>query len=470
MVVHRILAASGVRMRTTAVTIIALALALVTAGVVVLLLLEESLDAGVTQSARSTGRQVAIRLAAEGTKDLTASDVASTGDTEAVTQVLNGTRRVIASDPAITGRPPITDASPAPGREVVETKPLGINGDDGDYRLVSQAVVGPGGVYTVVAARSLDSVTEASTRLTLLLVVIGLPLIAVSGFAVYRAVGSALRPVEQMRRTVAEISTHDLATRVRLPPGHDEVHRLATTLNEMLSRLASAQSAQRRFVADASHELRSPVSTISTALDVSSRHPDSMGTDELVTVVTTETARLRELVDDLLVLARTDDSTDRPSHREVDLDDIVRAEAARVRAETSLEIEVRAAPAKVLGSEPHLRRAVRNLVDNGRDHARRRLRLASSTDGKHAAIEVSDDGPGVPPEDRERIFERFVRLDASRQRRHGGTGLGLAIVTGIALQHGGSARCPDRPDDHDYPGAHFRLELPALDRPGTEED
>ncbi|MEV4598803.1 HAMP domain-containing sensor histidine kinase [Amycolatopsis sp. NPDC049253] len=450
----------GVRMRTTAVAVVVLALAIAVACVVVVVLLEESLDRSVTESARSTGRQVAIQLVREGSRDLSASDVASTGDTEAVTQVLDKAGTPIAGDPAITGHPPLTADRPAPGRETVETLPLDLNGDGADYRVVSQGVRGPGGPYTVISARSLEPVTEASTRLTLLLALISLPLLAIAGFAVYRSVGAALRPVERMRRTVAEVSTRDLAARVPLPPGHDEVHRLAVTLNEMLTRLHSAQAAQRRFVADASHELRSPLSTISTALDVSGRHPETTG--ELVPVITRETARLRELVDDLLMLARTDDTTDRPATTEVDLDDIVRAEAHRIRAEGPIEIEVRAGPAKVRGSEAQLRRAVRNLVDNARGHARERVRIASWIHENTAVVEVSDDGPGVAPEDRERVFERFVRLDASRQRGHGGTGLGLPIVAGIAARHGGHASYVDVTDPS-YPGAHFRIELPRLE-------
>ena len=462
--VSGLLARTGVRMRTTAVAIVALALALATAGIVVVVLLEQSLDTTITDSARSTGRQVAIQIAREGARDLSASEVASTGDTEAVTQVLDRNGAAIASDPAIAGRPAVTSARPAPGREMVETLSLGLNNDDNEYRVVSRGVSGPGGPFTVISARSLEPVTEASTRLTVLLTTISAPLLAISGFAVYRAVGSALRPVERMRRTVAEISTRDLTARVGLPPGRDEVHRLATTLNGMLGRLASAQAAQRRFVADASHELRSPLSTISTALDVATQHPETISHEELIPVVTRETARLRELVDDLLVLARTDDTTDRPSSTEVDLDDIVRAEAERVRAGLSIEIEVRAGPAKVHGSEAQLRRAVRNLVDNARDHARGRIRVASTVSGGLARIEVSDDGPGVPAEDRARVFERFVRLDASRQRHHGGTGLGLAIVAGIAARHGGSARYADDVDGR-YPGAHFVIELPAIELP-----
>jgi signal transduction histidine kinase len=458
------MARTGVRTRTTVVAIVALALALATAGIVLVVLLDQSLDRAITQSARSTGTQVANQLAAEGARELTATEVASTGDSAAVTQVLDAAGNPITSDPEIAGRPALTASRPAPGRESVETAAMMLGGQEVDVRLVSRGVAGQGGPYTVISGRSLAEVTEASTRLTVLLGVISVPLLAIAGFAVHRAVGSALGPVERMRRTVAEISSRDLDTRVGLPPGKDEVFRLATTLNAMLDRLASAQAAQRRFVADASHELRSPLSTISTALDVSTHHPESLSAEELVPVVATETARLRELVDALLLLARTDDTTDRPASNEVDLDDIVRAEASRLGTSASVEIEVRARPAKVRGSQAQLSRAVRNLMDNARDHARQRIRVISDVSDGTAIIEVSDDGPGVAPADRDRIFERFVRLDASRNRGQGGTGLGLAIVAGIAVRHGGRASCVIRADAG-YPGAHFRLELPVDDGP-----
>jgi signal transduction histidine kinase len=266
-----------------------------------------------------------------------------------------------------------------------------------------------------------------------------------------------------MRRTVAEISTRDLSRRVGLPPGQDEVHRLATTLNSMLDRLASAQGAQRRFVADASHELRSPLNTITTALEVHERHPETLGSAELLGVVSQETSRLRVLVDDLLLLARTDDATDNPSRTEVDLDDLARVEAKRAQAGVTLEVEIHTEPAKVRGNAAQLQRAIRNLVDNAREHANRRIRVVTRTSNGMAVVEVSDDGPGVPIADRERIFERFVRQDDSRQRRMGGsTGLGLAIVAGIAARHGGRARYAEAVDAA-YPGARFRLELPLED-------
>ncbi|TNC27053.1 HAMP domain-containing histidine kinase [Amycolatopsis alkalitolerans] len=441
-----------------------MAASLLLAGIVVVLLLGWSLDKATTENARSAGRQVIKEIAKEGARDLTASDVASTGDSASVIQILGPAGGPIASDPAIAGRPPLTTARPAPGHETVETIAMPVNGTDDDYRLVSTGVAGPGGPYTVISARSLAPVSEASERLTLLLALAAIPLLAIAALAVYRAVGSALLPVERMRRTVAEISTRDLGHRVGLPPGHDELHNLATTLNSMLDRLASAQGAQRRFVADASHELRSPLNTITTALEVSEHHPGAMSTAELLGVVSRETARLRELVDDLLLLARTDDTSDNPPHAEVDLDDLARSEAERARA-TQLQVEIDTWPAKVSGNPAQLRRAIRNLVDNAREHAKERVLVRTGTAGGIAFVEVADDGPGVPAADRERIFERFVRRDDARHHgpgTGGSAGLGLAIVAGIAARHGGTAECAGA-GDPGYPGAHFRIRLPLKD-------
>ncbi|WP_243770279.1 sensor histidine kinase [Amycolatopsis acidicola] len=452
------LSRTGVRTRATVVAVVVLALALATLGILLVVLLNWSLSNATTDSARSSGKQVANQIVREGAKELSESDVASTGDAEAVIQVLDRTGQPVAADPSISGRGPLTPARPAPGHEIVETVRLTVNDTEQSYRLVTSGVNGPGGPFTIISARSLEYVSAASVRLTLLLGTAALPLLVIAALAVHRAVGSALRPVEEMRRTVADLSARDLTSRVPLPAPQDEIRRLATTLNGMLDRLGSAQQAQRRFVADASHELRSPLSTITTALEVSEHHPEAMPRAELVGVVSRETARLRELVDDLLVLARTDDTTESPARTETDLDDLARIEADRVHTANGLHVELDARPAKVRGTPAQLQRAIRNLVDNARDHARARIRISTGTANGVATVEVSDDGPGVPEADRLRVFERFVRLDDSRQRRVGAsTGLGLAIVAGIAARHGGRAYYVPR----DEPGACFRLELPA---------
>ena len=266
------MARTGVRARTTVIALVTLALALGAAGVLVVVLLSRQLDGTVTDSVLSTARQVADEVSAEGVNRREMVGLLGSRDA-AVTQVLDGTGSVVARSQEATGQPPLTDARPLPGREIIRTGHLTLPNQVGEFRIAAIGVTGPDGTYTVISARSMTFVTEPTDRLALVVTVVFLALMVVAAIAAYGAVGAALRPVERMRRTVADISTTDLSTRVAPPPGRDEVHRLAITLNDLLDRLASAQAAQRRFIADASHELRSPLSAITTALSVADRHP-----------------------------------------------------------------------------------------------------------------------------------------------------------------------------------------------------
>ncbi|WIV59191.1 sensor histidine kinase [Amycolatopsis nalaikhensis] len=426
-----------------------------TAGVVVLGLLNRSLVSGITDTARAKAQNVAAQLVAGG---MAVGPVltATPGEATAL-QVLDAAGQVVGASADLTGDPPILAASPPPGGEVVATVPLPLGQNNADYRVVAVRAHG----YTVVAAQSLEAARAAITQLAVLLVITLVPLLAVAWLAVHLALRAALRPVEVMRRTVADISTADLTARVPLPPAQDEIHRLATTLNAMLGRLSSAQMAQRRFVADAGHELRSPLSTVTATLDLAARHPEQTSLAEVVDTAGAELGRLRELVDDLLVLARTDDSSDMPPITDVDLDDVIRAEAARLRSTTRMAVDVRAQPARTRGSPAQVARAVRNLVDNAAEHAEAAVSLSCRREDECVAVvEILDDGPGVPAADRVRIFGRFVRLEAERPRHAGSTGLGLAIVAGIAARHGGKAACVEPPRGHR--GACFRLTFPAV--------
>jgi signal transduction histidine kinase len=452
--IRRWAARAGVRRWSSIIAIGVLALGLVTAGVVVLVLLNRSLVSGITDTARAKAQNVAAQLIAGG--GAVGPVLTATPGEATALQVLDAAGHVVGASADLTGDPAILTASPPPGGEVVATVPLPLGQNNADYRVVAVRAHG----YTVVAAQSLEAARAATTQLAVLLVVTLVPLLAVAWLVVHLALRAALRPVEEMRRTVADISTADLTARVPLPPAQDEIHRLASTLNAMLGRLSSAQMAQRRFVADASHELRSPLSAITATLDLAARHPEQFGLAELVDTAGAEVGRLRELVDDLLVLARTDDSTDMPPITDVDLDDVIWAEAVRLRAIAPLAVLARVQPARIRGSPAQVARAVRNLVDNAREHAERAVWLSCRREDESlVVVEILDDGPGVPAADRVRIFGRFVRLEAERPRRAGSTGLGLAIVAGIAARHGGKAACVEPPRGHR--GACFRLEFPA---------
>jgi signal transduction histidine kinase len=260
---------------------------------------------------------------------------------------------------------------------------------------------------------------------------------------------------------VDAISAAALHRRVPDPPGQDEIGRLAATMNRMLARLEEAQAKERQFVSDASHELRSPVATIRQHVEVALAHPAGASAGELAEVVLAEDLRLERLVDDLLFLARADERRQRLVRRLVDLDDVVLEEATRLRATTGVRIDTGEVSAgRVVGDASQLRRLVRNLLDNATRHARSTVRLGlATTDEGTVGLTVEDDGPGIPPEQRQRVFERFVRLDEARAREAGGSGLGLAIVAEVAETHGGAVTA----GDSSLGGARFEVRLPATE-------
>jgi signal transduction histidine kinase len=270
-------------------------------------------------------------------------------------------------------------------------------------------------------------------------------------------VGRALRPVEGIREEVERISSRELDRRVPDAPGDDEVARLAATMNRMLDRLQRSQERQRRLVSDASHELRSPVAAIRQHAEVAGRHPDATRVDELATAVLDETDRLQGLVEDLLVLARLDEGRGSVA-TEVDLDDIVVAEAARLRRITTIDVDASSVGAgRVRGGAAALERVVRNLTENAVRYARARVALGLVQADGRVTLTVDDDGPGIAPVDRQRVLERFVRLDESRGRGTGGAGLGLAIVREVVASHGGEVTLGESP----LGGLRVEIRLPA---------
>jgi len=276
-------------------------------------------------------------------------------------------------------------------------------------------------------------------------------------------VGRALGPVEAIRTEVDGISAAELHRRVPDPPGSDEIARLARTMNRMLGRLERAQVRQRRFVSDASHELRSPVASIRQHAEVALAHPDRTTTGELAETVLAEGLRVQHLVEDLLLLARADEHTLRLQRRPVDLDDLVFDEARRLREVTDLRVDTTAVSAgRVVGDSAELRRMLRNLGDNAARHTRGRISFALAEHNGVVLLAVDDDGPGIPAADRERVLERFVRLDDARARDAGGSGLGLAIVAELVAAHGGTLAIADS----SLGGARVELNFPRVGAPG----
>ena len=308
----------------------------------------------------------------------------------------------------------------------------------------------------VIVGHSVADADEAvGTVAQLLLVTVPIIDLLVYGL-MFVVVGRALRPVERMRREVDEVTGTSLDRRIADPGTDDEIGRLATTMNRMLARLDESQKAQRRFISDASHELKSPLASLRQYAEVARDYPDRISENDLAEAVLDEGGRLERLVRNLLLLARVDEQSLGRANAAVDLDDLLLAEGTRLRGTTELSVDTSAVAAvRVPGDAGLLGQVVRNLADNAARHATSTVRLTLSQ-GDGAVIVVEDDGDGIAEAERERVFERFVRLDEARGRDAGGTGLGLAIVRELVVAHGGSVVVGSSP----LGGARFTVRLP----------
>jgi signal transduction histidine kinase len=426
------------RARVAALAALAMLVVLTIAGTSLVLaqraMLTEGLDESLVQRADEVARAVrAGRTATLG--DLRSDD--------AIVQVVGPDGTVVTSLPASAPRLP--------------------NGADTGLRTVdlpagpARLLTRPVGQDTLLVAGALDDVDESVAALVRGLA-IGVPLsAAVLAGIVWWAVGRALRPVDAIRAQVDEISASRLDRRVPEPATAAEIARLARTMNAMLARLQHAADRQRAFVADASHELRSPLARMRAELEVDLAHPETADPAGTAASVLAETGTLQRLVDDLLLLARGDAGALERGRREpVDLDEVAQASIAACRSAGERRIDAGGVrPAQVTGDPGQLQRAVANLLDNAVRHARSRIVVTLDDGADGVELAVADDGPGVPPADRDRIFERFTRLDDARSTRDGGAGLGLAIARDIAERHGGTLTVDGSP------GTRFVLRLPG---------
>jgi len=318
----------------------------------------------------------------------------------------------------------------------------------------------------VLVAESLDTVDDAIGAMVVALL-LGLPLLTLAtGCAAFLFVGRTLRPVEAMRRQAASITSRNLHERLPVPAADDEIAALASTMNTMLDRIEASSAAQRRFVGDASHELRSPLATVQANADLLEAAELPSSSARSVVRIRTESARMARLVEDLLLLARVDNDELRLRRQDVDLDDLAYMERERL-AEMNPELAVRAAvePVRVTGDADALLRVVRNLVDNSARHAAHCLTISVSARDPWAEIVIGNDGPPISAADRSRIFDRFVRLDDSRSRAGGGTGLGLSIARDIVRAHGGTLTVDELAEGA---AMRIRLPLPFNESSGTE--
>lgn len=326
-----------------------------------------------------------------------------------------------------------------------------------EIRVVAVRATFDGRPVTIITGTSTDVLKQVNSEF-LRHLLLGFPVILVlAAGAVWLVVGRALRPVEKIRHAVTDITSVDLSQRVPEPGTSDELGHLAQTMNDMLSRLEDAARRQRRFVADASHELRSPLATIRTTLEVGLAHPDRAPWPVIAQRAAQQSIRLEELIQQLLVLAKADEQQLSAQQQRVDVGALLRSVVAGTPA-PALDLALDAAPGVLsTGNPDHLQRLFRNLVDNAVRHARSRVLVTVTGTADAVRVEVEDDGPGIPPADRERVFDRFVRLDGSRDRGSGNAGLGLAIAREIALAHRGRITVADGASG----GARMIVTLPA---------
>jgi len=307
----------------------------------------------------------------------------------------------------------------------------------GRIRFSAQTVAGPDERYTILVGEGSATIASTVWAVIVALAVAAPVVVLVSGVATYVLVHRSMRSVDDIRSRVADITTSDLTERVPVPDSRDEIAALAVTMNEMLARIQAGHDAQKRFVGDASHELRSPLTTIISALEVAAAHPEVLSADLATTTLMPEALRMKLLIDDLLLLARADERGLDIGREDVDLDDLAAEEVERLRRDGDLEVRADLEPARLTGDRVALSRVLRNLLNNAARHAVSQVAVTVRQGSGVVRLEVADDGPGIAPADRDRVFDRFVRLDSDRSRTAGGTGLGLAIVREIVLAHGG---------------------------------
>ncbi|MBA2560017.1 MAG: HAMP domain-containing histidine kinase, partial [Propionibacteriales bacterium] len=426
---------TSVRARTTLAASLVVGVTLVVGAIGLLLTLEHSLTSNRDELSQARAADLA-QQAADGTLPRRLVDL---GD-NSVGQVVDDAGNVVAATPGLLRSGPISSFSPGGSApELVTLRNVPDDTETESYRVWALRAGTPTGDVTVFVGASPESVTEAVATVRRSLV-IGIPaVLALLALSTGLLVGRALKPVEDIRTEVAAISDAAVDRRVPVPATGDEIERLATTMNDMLGRLEASANRQRDFIADASHELQSPLTAFRAQLEVAQAHPDGVDWPALTTDLLGDSDRMERLVRDLLFLAKQDAAQPGTADEPVDLDDLVLEEVARLHPRPGLDIDTaRTSAAPLRGRRDELARLVRNLLENASRHARSHITVALSESASQVCLEISDDGPGIGSGDRERVFERFARVESARERSHGGTGLGLSIAKAIAERHRGT--------------------------------
>ena len=456
----------SVRVRITAAALAVVGVAVLVGSVGLLSVLRSALLDLVDETAMLRAQEMATMVAAGNLDPRLPVPVEADKD-DLLVQVVDEKGRVVAASPNALGDPPIgTEPLEDGARSVRTMHGLPIDVDD-NFRVLAQAAESPSGPVTIYVATELKPFEETVATVRRTVKVGAGTLLVLMGALTWFLVGRALRRVESIRSQVAEISATALHRRLPEPVVNDEVGRLARTMNAMLERLQVSSERQQRFAADASHELRSPLASARAQLEVAVAHPTSTTVEALASDLLAEHQRMERLVADLLLLTRTEQGRVSPAE-EVDIDELVMAELARLRPHARVRFEIlQLSGARIRGHPEQLRRVVRNLFENAAHHAEATVAVELRSDGDAVVLVVGDDGPGIPPADRGRVFDRFTRLDDARGRHHGGSGLGLAIAREVIQAHGGKIWVADGAGG----GARLLVRLPKADRgPGGKAE
>ncbi|WP_172836050.1 sensor histidine kinase [Microlunatus soli] len=457
--------AKGLRRNSVISAVIVVGLALIAGGALLLVLLQSALINTTKVALQERARDVAL-LIQQGGRDTDLRLAADLEHGERI-QLLTTRGKVLQSSDDRLGGPMAPALLPPPGENRTERLgqlPSLRSGED--VLVAAYGSSSEGEPVVVQVARPIQIQADTIRTVAWFLLGGGPLLLGVVALAVWVLVGRSLRTVDRITTQVGGISGANLDERVEVPQTADEIERLARTMNRMLDRLQSSDRAQRAFVSDASHELRSPLSTLVVTSEIASADPTGKTWLEMGDLVDSEVRRMQGLVDDLLTLAKVDANGLVLHRQDVDLDDLLQTELRRLRAATSMEVTARIEPTRVSGDPDRLGQVVRNIVDNARLHSCGRIAITLHRDGAVARVIIDNDGPVVPPEDRQRIFERFVRLDDDRSRDSGGSGLGLAISAAIMAAHNGSITV----GESEQGWCRFMIELPLDEAAGIDAD
>ncbi|MEV0231304.1 HAMP domain-containing sensor histidine kinase [Nonomuraea sp. NPDC050786] len=442
--------ARSLRGRVTLIATAVAALVLIPAAVGGVIVTRSLMSASVFRDTRDTAERIAYEMRG-GALPMGAS-IPVPNPSVPLIQVVGPNGQILASSDAARNLPPLSDVRPtAENRLINMTNCLPTECIHLTAVRVSMFADSP----VVYSGRSTPDLLTSRTLEVVVFTQVGI-LIALASWATWLVTGRALRPVATMRAELDAVHAGDLSRRVTQPPGQDEVALLAKSVNGTLARLERSAEQQRQFASDASHELRTPIAGLRAQLESAQLYPEDTDIEALVESSLRDTDRLEAIITDLLLLARIGSRVDVVKER-VDLAELVRQELAVRSDKVPVQVEVDK-EVVVEGVRLQLARVLTNLLDNAQRHAEHRVRIQVYKEGTATAVlAVENDGMEIAEEDRQRIFERFTRLDAARSRDAGGTGLGLAIARDVAMAHRGQITVEDCKG-----GARFVVRLPTV--------